>query len=166
MPNPSDQPLRDRVKLLGQLLGDTLRDQEGRAVLEAVETLRQGFIELRRQPEAAPDDREPLMRLIAALNPDMLNHVVRAFSAYFTLANIAEDPAVCLLADEYSEDWSGLWWVRVDGQAAVRDDDEALTEARAALGARYAQHVADPPEGPVIEVTVERWSGWTASSGS
>ena len=31
------------------------------------------------------------MRLIAALNPDMLNHVVRAFSAYFTLANIAEE---------------------------------------------------------------------------
>ncbi|HEY2221740.1 TIGR03668 family PPOX class F420-dependent oxidoreductase [Actinomycetospora sp.] len=79
------------------------------------------------------------------------------------LANIAEDPAVCLLADEYSEDWSALWWVRVDGSAVVRDDDEALVEARALLGARYPQHVADPPEGPVIEVTVSRWSGWTAS---
>jgi PPOX class probable F420-dependent enzyme len=79
------------------------------------------------------------------------------------LANIAEDPAVCLLADEYSEDWSALWWVRVDARAVVRDDDEALTEARAALGARYPQHVADPPEGPVIEVAVTRWSGWTAS---
>ena len=79
------------------------------------------------------------------------------------LANIAEDPAVCLLADEYAEDWSALWWVRADGQAVVRDDEAALTEARAALGARYPQHVADPPAGPVIEVTVERWSGWTAS---
>ncbi len=79
------------------------------------------------------------------------------------LANIAEDPAVCLLADEYAEDWSALWWVRADGQAVVRDDEAALTEARAALGARYPQHVADPPAGPVIEVIVERWSGWTAS---
>ncbi|NMO91093.1 TIGR03668 family PPOX class F420-dependent oxidoreductase [Actinomycetospora sp. TBRC 11914] len=79
------------------------------------------------------------------------------------LANITENPAVCLLADEYAEDWSGLWWVRVDGRAAVRDDDAALAEARAALGARYPQHVADPPEGPVIEVTVTRWSGWSAS---
>ena len=66
MPTPSDQLLRDRVKLLGQLLGDTLRDQEGRSVLDAVETLRQGFIELRRQPDLAPDRRERLMRLIAA----------------------------------------------------------------------------------------------------
>ena len=79
------------------------------------------------------------------------------------LANIADDPAVCLLADEYDEDWSALWWVRADGHAVVRDDDEALTEARSALGARYPQHVADPPGGPVIEVTVARWSGWTAS---
>ena len=79
------------------------------------------------------------------------------------LANIADDPAVCLLVDEYSEDWATLWWARADGQAVVRDDDEALTEARAALGVRYPQHVADPPEGPVIEVAVGRWSGWTAS---
>jgi PPOX class probable F420-dependent enzyme len=79
------------------------------------------------------------------------------------LANIAEDPAVCLLADEYSEDWSALWWVRVDGHAVVRDDDEALTEARSALAARYPQHAADPPAGPVIDVAVTRWSGWSAS---
>ncbi|MDT7745373.1 MAG: hypothetical protein QOE59_4451 [Actinomycetota bacterium] len=79
------------------------------------------------------------------------------------LANIADDPAVCLLVDEYAEDWSALWWVRADGKAVVRHDDGALAEARAALGARYPQHVADPPAGPVIEVTVERWSGWTAS---
>jgi PPOX class probable F420-dependent enzyme len=79
------------------------------------------------------------------------------------LANITDNPAVCLLADEYSEDWSQLWWVRVDGQAVVRDDDEALAEARRALGERYEQHRADPPEGPVIEVSVTRWSGWTAS---
>ncbi len=85
----SDGPLRDRVKLLGRLLGDTLRDQEGRHALEAVETLRKGFIEMRRQP--SPERRERLMRFIAALNPEMLNHVVRAFSTYFNLANIAEE---------------------------------------------------------------------------
>jgi PPOX class probable F420-dependent enzyme len=79
------------------------------------------------------------------------------------LANIADDPAVCLLADSYDEDWSQLWWVRVDGSAVVRDDDEALTEARSVLAARYPQHAADPPDGPVIEVTVSRWSGWTAA---
>ncbi len=89
MPISSDKSLRDRVKLLGRLLGDTLRDQEGRYVLDAVETLRKGFTEMRRQP--SPEMRERLMRFIAALNPEMLNHVVRAFSAYFNLANIAEE---------------------------------------------------------------------------
>ena len=79
------------------------------------------------------------------------------------LRNIADSPAVCLLADEYSEDWSALWWVRADGSAVVRGDAAALDEARAALGARYPQHLDDPPEGPVIEVTVSRWSGWSAS---
>ena len=77
MPTPSDKPLRDRVKLLGQLLGQTLRDREGRNVLDAVETLRQGFIELCSQSDLAPDIRERLLRFIAALNPEMLNHVVR-----------------------------------------------------------------------------------------
>lgn len=79
------------------------------------------------------------------------------------LRNIADSPAVCLLADEYAEDWSALWWVRADGSAVVRGDAAALDEARAALGARYPQHLDDPPAGPVIEVTVTRWSGWSAS---
>ena len=91
MPTPSDKPLRDRVKLLGQLLGQTLRDREGRDALDAVETLRKGFIELRGRSEPAPDMRERLLRFIAALNPEMLNHVVRAFNAYFNLANIVEE---------------------------------------------------------------------------
>ncbi|WP_433798993.1 TIGR03668 family PPOX class F420-dependent oxidoreductase [Actinomycetospora sp. CA-084318] len=77
------------------------------------------------------------------------------------LRNIEANPAVSLLADEYSDDWSTLWWVRADGEASVRWD--VLDEARAALAARYPQHAADPPEGPVIEVAVTRWSGWTAS---
>ena len=91
MATSSDKPLRDRVKLLGRMLGETLRDREGRHVLDAVETLRKGFTDLRRRSGSAPEIRERLMRFIAALNPEMLNHVVRAFSAYFSLANIAEE---------------------------------------------------------------------------
>ncbi|MCB1921525.1 MAG: phosphoenolpyruvate carboxylase [Candidatus Competibacteraceae bacterium] len=87
----NDKSLHDRIKLLGRLLGDTLRDQEGRHALDAVETLRKGFTGLRRQPSSALETREQLMCFIAALNPEMLNHVVRAFSAYFNLANIAEE---------------------------------------------------------------------------
>ena len=109
MPTPSDKPLRDRVKLLGQLLGQTLRDREGRDALDAVETLRQGFIELRGRSEPAPDMRERLLRFIAALNPEMLNHVVRAFNTYFNLANTAEENYQHLSRREQVRRGKPLW---------------------------------------------------------
>ncbi|MEE4377658.1 MAG: phosphoenolpyruvate carboxylase [Candidatus Competibacteraceae bacterium] len=86
-----DKELRNRVKLLGQLLGDVVRDQEGGQVLKAVETLRRGFIELRREREPSARKREQLSRFIAALNPETVSHVLRAFSTYFSLANLAEE---------------------------------------------------------------------------
>jgi PPOX class probable F420-dependent enzyme len=76
------------------------------------------------------------------------------------LRNVRADPRVALLADHYEdEDWSRLWWVRADGDARVLD---ACERAVALLAARYAPYRADPPSGPVLEVTVRRWSGWAA----
>ena len=78
------------------------------------------------------------------------------------LRNIADDPSVCLLVDHYDDDWAQLWWVRADGRAVVRGDDDTLRRARDRLGARYPQHRAEPPSGPVIVIDVTRWSGWVA----
>lgn len=86
---PTDKELRARVKLLGNVLGDILRAQAGGRVLKAVEMLRKGYIALRQAP--SPRKRERLSRLIAALDPITLTHVVRAFSTYFSLVNIAEE---------------------------------------------------------------------------
>ncbi len=85
----NDKALRSRVKLFGNLLGNILRDQEGGRVLVAVEALRKGYIRLHK--EENPYKREQLNRLIRKLNPTMLTHVVRAFSTYFSLVNIAEE---------------------------------------------------------------------------
>jgi PPOX class probable F420-dependent enzyme len=74
------------------------------------------------------------------------------------LRNIAENSQVSVLIDEYDEDWSRLWWVRVDGKARVLSDSSAAVEL---LVAKYPQYDADPPRGPVIVVQVERWSGWS-----
>ncbi|PVZ08872.1 TIGR03668 family PPOX class F420-dependent oxidoreductase [Actinomycetospora cinnamomea] len=79
------------------------------------------------------------------------------------LRNIGENPAVSLLVDSYSDDWSALWWVRADGTATVSDAEPLLARARDALGARYPQHREQPPEGPAIVVEVARWTGWSAS---
>ncbi|MGE5505032.1 MAG: phosphoenolpyruvate carboxylase [Actinomycetota bacterium] len=84
-----DKVLRARVKLFGTMLGTVLHEQEGPEVLDAVEDLRKGFIELRQG--ADPARRRQLMELIGGLDAGTLAKVVRAFSTYFLLANIAEE---------------------------------------------------------------------------
>ncbi|MGW1884750.1 TIGR03668 family PPOX class F420-dependent oxidoreductase [Streptomyces sp. NPDC001970] len=82
------------------------------------------------------------------------------------LANIAANPSVCLLTDHYEEDWDRLWWVRVDGEARVlpaRDRSPEAARCIELLGAKYQQYADGPPVGPVVEVSVLRWSGWRAS---
>ena len=77
------------------------------------------------------------------------------------LDNVRANPRVALLADRYDEDWSALWWVRADGMARVVEADDGPA-ALDALAERYAQYVSAPPPGPVLEIAVERWSGWRA----
>lgn len=81
------------------------------------------------------------------------------------LENIAANPNVCLLADHYDEDWSALWWARADGTAVVIDAGHAdAAHALRLLGARYSVYSLEPPPGPLIVVTVRRWSGWAAAA--
>jgi PPOX class probable F420-dependent enzyme len=88
------------------------------------------------------------------------------------LRNIAAQPAVSLLADEYDEDWDRLWWVRADGEARIVESEspdesaqDAYSAAVALLTGKYAAYRRQPPRGPVIIVTVRRWTGWRARSG-
>ena len=84
-----DAPLREDIRLLGRLLGEVIRQQEGEAVFKVVETIRQTAVRFRREsdPEAGAD----LDRLLKKLSRDQTNAVVRAFSYFSHLANIAED---------------------------------------------------------------------------
>ncbi|MFA6311357.1 MAG: phosphoenolpyruvate carboxylase [Sterolibacterium sp.] len=84
-----DQPLRDDIRLLGRILGDTLREQEGDAVFDTIERVRQLAIRLHRDDDRAA--RRELADLLDALSRDEVNQVVRAFSYFSHLANIAED---------------------------------------------------------------------------
>ncbi|GAA2417117.1 TIGR03668 family PPOX class F420-dependent oxidoreductase [Actinomadura vinacea] len=80
------------------------------------------------------------------------------------LANVRANPRVSVLADHYEDDWERLWWVRVDGHAAVLDDPARMAEPIALLAGRYEQYRRRPPEGPVIAITIDRWTGWSASA--
>jgi phosphoenolpyruvate carboxylase len=84
-----DKELRSRVRMFGNMLGEVLLEQSGPDVLLAVETLRKGYIRLRKQDNSAL--RARLSRVIDRLSPDDLIDVVRAFSLYFSLVNIAEE---------------------------------------------------------------------------
>ncbi len=86
----SDDPaLKQNIRLLGRLLGDVLRDQEGDAVYEVVELIRQTAVRFRRDVD--PTAGEQLSHLLKKLTRDQTITVVRAFSYFSHLANIAED---------------------------------------------------------------------------
>ncbi|OBF46297.1 PPOX class F420-dependent oxidoreductase [Mycobacterium sp. 852002-50816_SCH5313054-b] len=78
------------------------------------------------------------------------------------LANIERNPQVSLLVDHYDGDWARLWWVRADGVAAIHYDGAAMTTGLRLLRAKYPQYQSVSLDGPVIAVTVRRWSGWHA----
>ena len=84
-----DKDLRSRVRLFGDLLGEVLREQAGNDILSAVETLRRGYIRLRKQENS--NTRARLARIIENLSADDLTDVIRAFNLYFSLVNIAEE---------------------------------------------------------------------------
>ena len=87
-----DLPLRDDTRLLGRLLGDVLRAQTGVAGFERIEAIRQTAIRFRRSgPEQAPAVAESLAALLNGLSIAGTLDVVRAFSYFSHLANIAED---------------------------------------------------------------------------
>jgi phosphoenolpyruvate carboxylase len=84
-----DEPLRDDIRLLGRILGDTVREQEGDLVFDIVERVRQTAVRFARDGD--PAARDELAALLDPLPRDTTQAVVRAFSYFLQLANIAED---------------------------------------------------------------------------
>ena len=109
---PRDKELRSRVKLLGTLLGNVLRTQAGARVFAAVETLRRGYIGLRTNDD--PVKRERLMAFIAMLDAETLEQVIRAFSTYFSLVNIAEEAYSHRQRRRQIGKGRPLWWGSFD----------------------------------------------------
>ena len=81
------------------------------------------------------------------------------------LENAAAEPRVCVLVDHYEEDWSRLWWVRLDGRALTLEPGAEADGALAALADKYPQYRSAPPDGPVLRIDVERWAGWSSERG-
>jgi len=110
------------------------------------------------------DGRPHLVPVTFAVAGDVIvtavDHKPKRTTALRRLANIAANPRVSLLVDEYSEDWTSLWWVRADGPARVVEAGPDRATAAARLVAKYDQYRARPPAGPAIVIEVRRWRGW------
>lgn len=92
-----------------------------------------------------------------------VDHKPKTTTALRRLRNIVETGRACLLADHYDDDWSHLWWVRVDGAAEVLASGTPGAERGIdALAAKYPQYVEARPNGPVIVVRDLRFSSWSA----
>ncbi len=76
------------------------------------------------------------------------------------LENVRMTPSASLLIDQYSEDWSSLWWVRLDGSARVIESGAQRDQALESLRSKYEQYVREPPPGPVIAIDITAWLAW------
>ncbi len=84
-----DVPLREDIRLLGRILGDTLREQEGDQTYDLIENVRRAAVRFRKTQDER--DRTQLEQMLDALSPRDTLSVVRAFSYFSQLCNIAED---------------------------------------------------------------------------
>jgi phosphoenolpyruvate carboxylase len=84
-----DAPLREDIRLLGRILGDTLRAIEGEPTFDLIERVRRLSIRCHRDED--PAARYELHTMLNDLAPAQTNLVIRAFSYFSHLANIAED---------------------------------------------------------------------------
>jgi PPOX class probable F420-dependent enzyme len=115
-------------------------------------------------PEGAPH----LVPVVFAVDPDTeivytaVDAKPKTTQRLRRLANIENNPQASLLVDSYSEDWTKLWWVRVDGVATIHHDGARMQTGYGLLRAKYPQYQSVPLNGPVIAVAVRRWSSWHA----
>lgn len=113
------------------------------------------------------DGQPHLVPISFALDEQMLYFAVDSKPKRTTnlkrLRNLAANPKVSVLVDHYEDDWSRLWWVRVDGDARVVTDEVEMQKAIQLLAARYPQYRANPPAGPVVAIAIGAMTGWSSS---
>ena len=85
----NERPLVEDIRLLGRILGDVIREQEGVAAYEQVERVRKLSVAFRRDADAQAD--QALKRLLKSLSGEQTVRVIRAFTYFSHLANLAED---------------------------------------------------------------------------
>jgi phosphoenolpyruvate carboxylase len=84
-----DEALREDIRLLGRILGETIRAIEGETAYGLIESIRQLAVRFHRDQDRAA--QAELEQILASLSDDEINKITRAFGYFSVLANIAED---------------------------------------------------------------------------
>ena len=113
------------------------------------------------------DGRPHIVPITFALDEDTIYFVIdfkpKKTSDLQRLRNIEANPSVSVLVDHYDDDWTKLWWVRADGSARIVIDGAVFEKGIAQLTDRYAQYRSARPAGPVVAISIQRLTGWSAS---
>ena len=88
-PRDNERPLVEDIRLLGRILGDVIREQEGAEAFELIEQIRKLSVAFRRDADHEAD--RALKKLLKGLSGDQAVSVIRAFTYFSHLANLAED---------------------------------------------------------------------------
>jgi PPOX class probable F420-dependent enzyme len=114
---------------------------------------------------AGPDGKPHVVPITFTTDGETLYFAVDAKPKRTTnltrLRNMAANPAVSVLVDHYENDWTKLWWVRVDGTARIVDGEAESGRAIELLTQRYPQYQRSRPSGPVVAISIDRITGWS-----
>ncbi|HEX5695329.1 MAG TPA: TIGR03668 family PPOX class F420-dependent oxidoreductase [Acidimicrobiia bacterium] len=114
-----------------------------------------------------PDGRPHLVAITFAVLGDAVVHMIddkpKTTPRLQRLVNVEATPRASLLVDSYDEDWSKLWWVRVDGEVSIARSGALWESARSSLGEKYPQYRSSPPGGPAIFLAIDHVTHWEGS---
>jgi PPOX class probable F420-dependent enzyme len=80
------------------------------------------------------------------------------------LRNLEGRPTASLLVDHYEDDWSKLWWVRLDLAVEIVRDGPRRTDLLEPLTRKYADYRVTAPQGPVLTMRIRSTTSWSASA--
>jgi phosphoenolpyruvate carboxylase len=149
-----NKPLVDDIRLLGRILGDVIREQEGRSAFELVERVRQLSVAYRLKSDAQAG--RALDRLLKNLSGDQTVSVIRAFSYFSHLANIAEDRHHVRRRDHHERQGhlhEGSLTMTLErlAQADIRAADIASTLARAYISPVLTAHPTEVQRKSILD---------------
>lgn len=150
--------LSEEAKILPDLLGEVIIEQEGRTIFDNVELLRQGFIQQRLEPNA--EKQAELLSAIENLDADALDRVIHAFTTFFHLANISEEYAnqkKRTVLEESGETWNNSF---LDAIRQFKADGKSLTDVLTLVSDLnyYPTFTAHPTEAkrPIVLEALQR----------